>query len=82
MLMESWELKRRMNYSAVTAELEQFFEKGKKAGASGGKILGAGGGGFFLFWVDPNNRASFINKMAPAVTVPIKISDIGSNRLI
>ena len=82
MLMESWELKRRMNSSAVTAELEQFFEKGKKAGASGGKILGAGGGGFFLFWVDPNNRASFINKMAPAVTVPIKISDIGSNRLI
>jgi len=82
MLIESWELKKQMNPSAVTPLLEDFFGRAKKAGAEGGKILGAGGGGFCLFWIDPNKRDSFIKNMEPAVAVPIRISREGSTRIL
>ena len=82
MLIESWELKKEMNSAAVTPLLENFFTRAKKAGAEGGKILGAGGGGFCLFWLEPSKRDSFIKQMAPAVAVPIRISQEGSTRIL
>lgn len=82
MLNESWELKKAMNRSAVTPLLEDLFGLAKNAGAEGGKILGAGGGGFCLFWVDPFHRESFIQKMKPAVAVPVRISFEGSTRIL
>jgi D-glycero-alpha-D-manno-heptose-7-phosphate kinase len=82
MLNESWDLKRRMNPAAVTPALEDFFVKAKSAGAEGGKILGAGGGGFCLFWVKPETRDSFIKKMSPSVYVPARIGLEGSTRII
>jgi D-glycero-alpha-D-manno-heptose-7-phosphate kinase len=82
MLVESWNLKKSMNPDSVTPLLEELFQKATSAGAEGGKILGAGGGGFCLFWVDPQNRDEFIRKMSPAVTVPIRIADEGSTRIL
>ena len=82
MLLESWELKKRMNPASVTSLLDDFLERALKAGAEGGKILGAGGGGFCLFWVNPNNRDFFIRQMSPAVHVPIRISLEGSTRIL
>lgn len=82
MLLESWELKKRMNPLSVTARLEEFLERALKAGAEGGKILGAGGGGFCLFWVNPNYRDYFIRQMSPAVHVPIRIFPEGSTRIL
>ena len=82
MLVESWELKKKMNPQAVTPHLEEFFERARKNGAEGGKVLGAGGGGFCLFWVSPPDRESFIRKMAPAVAVPIRVSWEGSTRIL
>jgi len=82
MLLESWELKKRMNPASVTTLLDDFLERALKAGAEGGKILGAGGGGFCLFWVDPKNRDFFIRQMSPAVHVPIRISLEGSTRIL
>ncbi len=82
MLLESWNLKKLMNPASVTPLLEDFLERAMKAGAEGGKILGAGGGGFCLFWVNPNKRDSFISQMSPAVHVPICISPEGSTRIL
>lgn len=82
MLIESWNLKKSMNPDSVTPLLEELFIKAQSAGAEGGKILGAGGGGFCLFWVDPEKRDSFIKQMEPAVTVPIRISTEGATRIL
>ena len=82
MLVESWELKKKMNPEAITPHLEDFFASARENGAEGGKILGAGGGGFCLFWMAPSAQESFIRKMAPAVAVPIRISWEGSTRIL
>jgi D-glycero-alpha-D-manno-heptose-7-phosphate kinase len=82
MLNESWVLKQKSNPSAVTSELEEFYDRGIESGAEGGKILGAGGGGFFLFWVNPSKRESFIKKMSPKLIVSAKITNQGSLRII
>ena len=82
MLEESWFIKRELNPFSITSELDSFYQSALQKGAKAGKILGAGGGGFFLFWVDPNDRASFIKNMAPLVHVPISISFEGSVRIL
>ena len=82
MLKESWSIKKALNPFSITPDLESFYQSALLKGARAGKVLGAGGGGFFLFWVDPENRASFIKKMAPQVYVPISISFEGSTRIL
>ena len=82
MLKESWSIKKDLNPFSITPELDNFYQSALLKGARAGKVLGAGGGGFFLFWVDPENRESFIKKMAPHVYVPISISFEGSTRIL
>lgn len=82
LLMESWEIKKKLNPESTTEILESLFVKASRAGAQGGKALGAGGGGFCLFWVDPSSRDSFIQQMSPAVVVPIRVSTEGSTILL
>jgi D-glycero-alpha-D-manno-heptose-7-phosphate kinase len=79
MLDESWELKKAMNSHAVTPELEVIWQKSKFAGAIGGKVLGAGGGGFCLFWVKDGDREKFIKEFNIGMYVPVKISEEGSS---
>ncbi len=50
-LHEAWELKRQLSRKISTAHLDQIYENARKHGVLGGKLLGAGGGGFFLFYV-------------------------------
>ena len=78
MLVESWSLKREMNNLAITPALDDIWEKAKSAGALGGKVLGAGGGGFCMFWVKENGREEFLNNFNLGTYVPVRISDTGS----
>ena len=82
MLNEAWVLKQKLNPQSVTPILSELFEKAYKSGATGGKVLGAGGGGFCLFWVDHKNRDFFIEQMKPAINVPFKISEEGTSRVL
>jgi D-glycero-alpha-D-manno-heptose-7-phosphate kinase len=82
MLKESWVLKKQLNPMAITSELNDFYDLGMASGADGGKILGAGGGGFFLFWVKPENQLRFTKAMRGFITVPIRISMTGSRRVV
>jgi len=50
LLHEGWKLKRQLTDNITSPELESLYDKALKAGATGGKILGAGGGGYFLFY--------------------------------
>jgi D-glycero-alpha-D-manno-heptose-7-phosphate kinase len=82
MLDESWSLKKSANPKSVSMELEELKNLAHKSGALGGKILGAGGGGFCLFWVSPDRRKSFIEKMSSVLYVPTRISIEGSTCIL
>ena len=78
MLSESWEIKKVLNSSSTNNAIEEIFDRAFKAGALGGKVLGAGGGGFCMFWVKNGERDNFLSKMPNLVNVPIRISQTGS----
>lgn len=78
MLIESWSLKKDMNSHAITPVLEEIWLNSQKAGALGGKVLGAGGGGFCMFWVGEGKREDFLRRFNFGIHVPVKISSEGS----
>jgi D-glycero-alpha-D-manno-heptose-7-phosphate kinase len=53
---EAWQLKKRFSSAISHGRLDAIYEAALSAGALGGKLLGAGGGGFFLFYVQPQYR--------------------------
>tara|TARA_X000000950_G_scaffold9140_2_gene10128 strand:- start:30426 stop:31781 length:1356 start_codon:yes stop_codon:yes gene_type:complete len=60
---KAWENKRRFSKSISSSEIDNIYSEAKKSGAIGGKLLGAGGGGFFLFYVDPSKRQKVLKKL-------------------
>ncbi len=60
---KAWENKRRFSKSISSAEIDNIYSEAKKSGAIGGKLLGAGGGGFFLFYVDPSKHQKVVKKL-------------------
>jgi D-glycero-alpha-D-manno-heptose-7-phosphate kinase len=81
LLDESWKAKRAMNPAATSDELDSFYDLAKKAGAQGGKLLGAGGGGFFLFWLKEDGAADFQSNFSLGTKVPFNFSSLGSKVL-
>jgi D-glycero-alpha-D-manno-heptose-7-phosphate kinase len=78
LLDETWRLKEAMNPLAITDELRALRDEAKSAGALGGKIAGAGGGGFCVFFVPVDKREYFAEKMREHLVVPFKFVDEGS----
>ena len=56
LLNKSWLLKRQVASKISNSEIDDYYDKALKAGAIGGKLLGAGSGGFFLFYCEPQNQ--------------------------
>jgi len=77
LLHESWMLKRTLSDKITTPELDDIYGKARSVGAYGGKLLGAGGGGFFLFCIDPGKRQELINKLG-LLHVPVRFEFGGS----
>ncbi|MBI3136884.1 MAG: dehydrogenase [Bacteroidetes bacterium] len=63
LLHESWINKKEMASGITNSDIDQIYETALKAGASGGKISGAGGGGFMMFFAEKNNRYNVINEL-------------------
>ena len=61
LLTEEWEQKKKLDEAISSPWIDSVFEGARKAGASGGKLLGAGGGGHLLFFVEPEKRPSVIS---------------------
>jgi len=56
LLHESWKLKQSLASGITNPEINELYDKAMSAGATGGKLLGAGGGGFMLFYCEPERR--------------------------
>lgn len=78
LLDETWRLKRQTGSSISTGSIDELYEKGIKAGALGGKLLGAGGGGFLLFYVQPDNQDKVREALSDLMEVPFKFENSGT----
>lgn len=78
LLHESWMYKRSLSDKVSTAFVDEVYETGRKNGAIGGKILGAGGGGFFLFFAPPETHVKIREALVDLVHVPIRFESGGS----
>jgi len=63
LLDKMWKIKKEMAEGISNESIEKLYQEGISAGALGGKVLGAGGGGFILFYVPINNQKAFEDKM-------------------
>ena len=82
LLHESWKLKRSLSTKVSTPKIDEIYETGIKAGAIGGKILGAGGGGFILFFAAPENHNKIIDRLKKLVHVAFKFDNTGSKIVV
>lgn len=78
LLHEGWKLKRSLASVVSTGKIDSIYETGIKAGAIGGKLLGAGGGGFMLFFARPERHKKIKEKLKSFLHVPFKIEHLGS----
>ena len=78
LLHESWQLKRGLSAKISTSYVDQIYEAGLAAGATGGKLIGAGGGGFVLLFVPPDKQPAVMQRLRKLVHVPIKFEFSGS----
>ncbi|SVB39736.1 uncharacterized protein METZ01_LOCUS192590 [marine metagenome] len=82
LMHESWKLKRSLSAKVSTPKIDEIYEAGIKAGATGGKILGAGGGGFILFFAEPKNHKKIIERLKSLVHVAFHFDDVGSKIVV
>lgn len=77
LLDEEWQIKRKLSSEISNSALDEIYQKAINAGALGGKLLGAGGGGFFLFYV-PQNKQKSVRRALKLMEVPFKFERDGT----
>ncbi len=78
LLDRSWKIKRQLSDKVTTPHIDDIYEKAKKAGALGGKLLGAGGGGFVLIFAEPEKQ-NFIRKALKGfLEIPFSFENLGT----
>ncbi len=78
LLHESWILKRQLSSKIATSSIDEAYQRAVKAGATGGKLLGAGGGGFLLLYVEPELRQKVKEALSPLREAPFSFENTGS----
>lgn len=78
LLHESWLLKRELSEKISTPVVNDMYNAAMSAGALGGKLLGAGGGGFVLLFVEPDKQALVREKLSKFLEIPFRFEDQGS----
>jgi D-glycero-alpha-D-manno-heptose-7-phosphate kinase len=78
LLHENWQYKRSLSDKVSTSEIDQIYDVAMKTGALGGKILGAGGGGFMLIFATPDRHKAIREALNKLVHVSFKFDDSGS----
>jgi D-glycero-alpha-D-manno-heptose-7-phosphate kinase len=81
LLHEGWMLKRGLSPSVSTDAIDTWYEKARSASAVGGKLLGAGSGGFLLLYVEPQHQDKVRSALADLQEVPFRFESQGSSIL-
>jgi D-glycero-alpha-D-manno-heptose-7-phosphate kinase len=71
----TWKLKRQTGSLVSTGSIDELYNRGIEEGALGGKLLGAGGGGFLLFYVQPDKQENVRRAMSGLMQIPFKFED-------
>jgi D-glycero-alpha-D-manno-heptose-7-phosphate kinase len=82
LLHEGWKIKRTLTSKITNASIDEIYEAGMSAGALGGKLLGAGGGGFMLFYVPPERKQALRDRLKNLLCVPFSFSSKGSHVVV
>lgn len=78
LLHQGWLLKRQLSSAISTPAIDKWYERARRAGAVGGKLLGAGGGGFLLFFIEPEHQDDVRKALSELRQVPIRLEEYGS----
>lgn len=78
LLDENWKYKRKLSDKVSTSEIDHIYGAAISAGAIGGKLLGAGGGGFMVFFVNPEAQTNVREKLRHLIHVPFRFENSGS----
>lgn len=81
LLHEAWHAKRSMSASVSNSDVDELYEAAMRAGALGGKLAGAGGGGFMLLFVPPDRQPGVIEALRSLIHVPFRFEFSGSQIL-
>lgn len=77
----TWKLKRQTGSAVSTNSIDDLYSRGIEAGALGGKLLGAGGGGFLIFYVQPEYQENVKKAMSDLLYIPFEFEN-GGTRVI
>lgn len=78
LLSEQWNIKRNLTAHISNSDIDNIYETGMRHGALGGKLLGAGGGGFMLFYAPKDRQDGIKNALSEKLFVPFRFEDTGS----
>lgn len=78
LLDHTWRLKRGTGRKVSNGSIDELYERGLRAGALGGKLLGAGGGGFLLFYVEENRQEALLRELDDLMNVPFEMENEGT----
>jgi len=78
LLNETWKIKRSLSNIVSNSKIDKIYLDGLNYGATGGKLLGAGGGGFLLFYVKKSEQTKFKKKMSKYTIIPFNFTNEGS----
>ena len=78
LLHDAWRIKKSIELSVTSPVIDDYYERGRQAGALGGKLLGAGGGGFLLFFCEPRCQDRLRRELAELAEFPFALEPQGS----
>jgi len=78
LLHKNWMIKRKLTDKISNSTIDDIYQRGINSGALGGKILGAGGGGFILFFVEPELQSRVKRELKDLLYVPFRFDNVGS----
>ena len=78
LLDHTWQIKRTLSSKITNPQIDAIYEAGIKAGATGGKLLGAGGGGFMMFYARPELHKRIKQKLNKFLSIPFRFDHLGS----